>query len=438
MDPFKSWFWWKSKSSKELDLDLFKTTAMLGLMTLVGSLFNLMFHVVTSRKLGPEEYGIVGIVTSIILAVTIAGLVSEMVITKFISYYRTRSQVEMIMYLSVSAFKVFFSAGVVVAVLLFIFSGTVSSFFHMNDEGTVFWLGAGIILAAIEPVVNGTLRGLQEFFQLSLLKLFDPLLRFFLILGLFFIGFKTNGAIAAFVLGTVGAYLIALKPLLKWRRINLYQVKRREILKYAWPVCCVSLALSILLYLDVVFAKHYLSNEVAGSYLALSMLFKIPFMISVSMASVFFPKVVEAFSMSQETAPYFKSVLRYHLSSSGLLLLIFLVFPNWVISTVFGPNFIGSEVLFTGTLAFTMLSIINLIYSYKLAKEEYDNIALLWLAFMCDLVFTLLFHGSLKEFVWVQLGLMSVLFIVVLILERRVIFEKVYKKPYKQIHMDGM
>ena len=299
MNPFKSWFWWKSKSSKDVDMDLFKTTAMLGLMPLLGSLFNLMFHVVTSRKLGPEEYGIVGVVTSIVLAVTIAGLVSEMVITKFISYYRTRSQVEMIMYLSITAFKVFFSVGVIIALLLFIFNGWVSAFFHMSDEGTVFWLGAGIILAAVEPVVNGTLRGLQEFFQLSLLKLIDPFLRLLLVLALFFIGFKTNGAIAAFVLGTVGAYLIALKPLLKWRRINLYKVKHREILRYAWPVCYVSLALSILLYLDVVFAKHYLSNEVAGNYLALSMLFKIPFMISVSMASVFFPKVVEAFSTSQ-------------------------------------------------------------------------------------------------------------------------------------------
>lgn len=409
---------------------------MLGLMTLAGSVFNLMFHVVSSRKLGPEEYGVVGVVTSIILAVTIAGLVSEMVITKFISYYRTRSQVEMIMYLSISAFKVFFSAGVVIAILLFIFSGSVSSFFHMNDEGTVFWLGAGIILAAIEPVVNGTLRGLQEFFQLSVLKLFDPLFRFLLVLGLFFIGFETNGAIAAFVLGTVGAYLVALKPLLKWRRIKLYTVKRTEILRYAWPVACVSLALSILLYLDVIFAKHYLPNEMAGNYLALSMLFKIPFMISVSLASVFFPKVVEAFSTSQETAPYFKSILNYHLASSGLLLLIFLFFPKWVVSTVFGSGFTGSEVLFKGALAFTMLSIINLIYSYKLAKEEYDNIALLWLSLMCDLVFVLLFHGSLSEFVWVQLGLMSILFVAVLVLERKVIFEKVYKKPYKQIRVD--
>ncbi|MEK6963473.1 MAG: oligosaccharide flippase family protein [Nanoarchaeota archaeon] len=437
MDPFKSWFWWKSRS-KEWDLDLFKTTAMLGLMTLAGSLFNLVFHVITSRKLGPEEYGTVGVITSIILAVAIAGLVSEMVITKFISYYRTRSQVEMIMYLSISAFKVFFSVGIVIALLLFLFNGWVSSFFHMKNEGTVFWLGAGIILATIEPVVNGTLRGLQEFFQLSLLKFFDPLFRLLLVVGLFFIGFKTNGAIAAFVLGTVGAYLIALKPLMKWKRIKLYQVKRHEILRYAWPVCCVSLALSILLYLDVIFAKHYLSSELAGNYLALSMLFKIPFMISISLASVFFPKVVEAFSTSAETAPYFKSILRYHLISSGVLLLIFLLFPKWIVTAVFGSSFGGSEILFAGTLAFTLLSIINLVYSYKLAKEEYDNIALLWLAFMCDLVFILLFHGSLKEFAWVQLGLMSVLFIAVMILERKVIFEKVYKKPYQQIRMDEM
>ncbi|HLD05746.1 MAG TPA: oligosaccharide flippase family protein [Candidatus Nanoarchaeia archaeon] len=436
MDPFKSWFWWKSHGSKQVDMDLFKTTAMLGLMTLAGTVFNLLFHVVTSRKLGPEEYGTVGVITSIILAVTIAGLVSEMVITKFISYYRTRSQVEMIMYLSLSAFKIFFSAGVGVALLLFVFSGPVGDFFNMTGKGAIFWLGLGIILASLEPVVNGTLRGLQEFFQLSLLKLFDPLLRFIFVLVLFFLQFKTNGAIAAFVFGALAAYLLALKPLWKWRHLEPYKIKRKDILKYAWPVCYVSLALSILLYLDVVFAKHYLTKELAGHYLALSMLFKVPYMISVSMASVFFPKVVEAFSTSQETAPYFKSILRYHLACCGVLLAVFLFFPNWVVSTIFGPNFGGGDILFAGTLAFTLLSIINLVYCYKLAREEYDNIALLWLALMCDLIFTLLFHSSLKQFVTVQIILMVVLFIVVLLLEKKVVFEKVYSKPYKQIHVE--
>jgi O-antigen/teichoic acid export membrane protein len=352
------------------------------------NLLNFIFNFLMGRMLGPENYGVLAALMSIVAIYSIPGEIIQNIISKYTTRFKEENSDSRIKY----AAGLFLKKGTILSFLLFILLGGASLFLSDKLGINYFLLIATnifVFFAFINPVGRGVLQGKKRFERLGFTYLIEGFVKLLTAILLVYLGFRVLGAIVGVIFGVAVSGIVSLyfcreliKP--KAKKTDLKEIK-------IGPYFIIMGALAVFLSLDIILAKYFLPPKIAGQYAAISLIGKVIYVGISSITRVMFPIASEKQERDQNT----KAIFNQSILIAGILGIIgtavYFAFSTTIISFLYGAEYLEiSKYLVYSGIAFLILSIANINFMYALSINKTRGS---WLALLGIIMQIILFFA---------------------------------------------
>jgi len=379
--------------------------------SMILNLIGFFYHAYMGRVLGPMQYSILGVSQSLLYLLNVILNVIQTSTARFVSTYKTRDDKASMSYLFVHGLSYLFFWGIV-SLGFFLLAGTfLVDYLHVPFL-VYLYLGLVVPFVYLLALTRGLLQGLQSFIGLGLNNISEGAVKLLVGVGLVVFGWGVGGAVLGVTLSYVGAFLFSLIPLRHFFHHPQKKVEKKLLTAYSLPVLFALLTLTALYSFDVLMVKHYLSEHEAGLYAAASLLGKVVFFATLSIAMVMFPKISESYD--RRSASHVKKVLNTSLFFVVMMFLgifiFYFLFPEFVILVLFGKTYLEiAPLLWLFALVYGVFSLIYSLSMYNLSIHRYTFIYFIILMNLVEVVLIMLYHETLRMVLTMVLGAMAVL-----------------------------
>lgn len=385
----------------------------------VGSMFtsilNYLFNLGMGRLLSTSDYGTFASLISVFNIFSVFSSTIIIVFTKFAASFIGQKKEELIGPLLVKGNVLIGALSFVVCALLIVFSSKISNFLNISNSFLVTITSATLFFSFLASVGVGVLQGQMRFVHISLLNISTSLVKLILGILLVLVGLNTFGAIGAFFMASVFAYLfifVSLRRFLKKNLSNRIHVPnlRKNLTVYAAPVLLSTLGTTAFITLDIILIKHFFSPEIAGQYAALSLMGRSIFYVVSPISVVLFPLIAQKKERKEKLfGTLLLSVLLTGLPSL-ILSGIYFTFPEFVINIFFPAQ--GYKVLAPLMGPFSILvllySLVFLLNSFYLSIGKIKILTLTLVGSIVEIIFIIFMHQSIGRIVT---GLIVIVFL---------------------------
>jgi O-antigen/teichoic acid export membrane protein len=391
--------------------DLIKHGVIILFASGLSFVFGYFFHSFMARSLGPEDYGIIDALLSLLLIILIPLSTIQAVVARFSSVYMGSHRPECIYLLMKEGFKKLLGLGILMFILISILSPFISDFLRIPSRIPVIFLGMAVLLAILLPVSRGILLGMQNFNQFGLNISLEKIILF--ISGVGLIGFGVNGAMFSLVLSLFIVLLMSFIPLrnLKYEKSGK-PLKRANLIRYSIPVFISLSVIAIMSNIDMIIVKHYFDPIQAGGYATINIMGKTLFLLSFNIANVIYPKASELYIKKIDSVFLLRRGLFYMGIISLLTIIVYALFPHQIMNLIFGTQYLEYiSLLVPYTIFMAIMAFAVIIVHYHLSTMNFTCIKPLIFSVILELIFLEIFHESLIEVVEVNLFCSSILLI---------------------------
>lgn len=369
------------------------------LAALIGYLFNPFF---LGPRLGPQGIAVVGTFTSLFFMLSFSLTPINMTLIHFISQFNSEGNQGKIATLVRDTYRVLALAGLALCGSLAFFANSIAQFLNLNSNIPVISALCLFYLGLLVKVTHAPLQALLRFNAYAVVILCDPLLRLVAGVILISLGWGISGALSAYLFGYV-AILIAGQFFLrdvffKWPKGEKTHVL--NFIHYAFPILLYAIYINFALSIDSILAKHYFLSEHAGYFMAVNTLAKLIFILITPLSIVSFSFMSKWVAERKEPLPVLMKFLIMALAGIGMMLLLFFMVPEAIISVTYGSAFKASiPLLFWAGLAIVPVSLLSIISNYFLAKKSFYFVGGLFAGAVIRCVLLHFFHSDLGSFV---------------------------------------
>ncbi len=404
------------------------------MLSSIANIFTVAFYFIMSRKLGPESYSAFAVLLAIFQIASVTAGVVSIVIIKYISYFKAKSQYDKISMLLNLSIKYLFASGFLVFLLLSIFSQDISDLFNLNSRFAVVLLGLFIWSFLFITSLLSALNGLQRYFTLGLNRIFEAIAT--LILGILFVyllRLNVNGAVLAMFLGAVATIPFCLGALKNIIMIKKTPLGKIGLMEYIILATLISSLIGIMLNIDVMMVKSFFDETESGFYGATSLVGSIVFFISSALNTIIFPKVSELYSNGEDTSEYLRFGLFWTTLGCSIVIISYFLFPSFIVNIAVGNKYNISSYIGIYSIAMSLLALTNVIVVYNLAIKKWNILYVLFPALFIEMLLIFLFHQSIQQVIIIVLIFNILLLVALLILCNDQIKDIFYiKKGYKK------
>ncbi len=368
-----------------------------------------LYHLLMGRLLGPEGYGELSSLLSLLYIFSVPLLVAQTVLIKFISGFKAHGQIGQVKTLFLSVTKLFILIGVIGFPVALLTDGWVTDFLHLSRPTLFLLLYLLLVFSLLSIVMVSVVSGYQKF--IWVVAVGAGAIGFKILLSIPLVAWGVYGAMWAAVAASIGIYLVSLIPLR-----FVFQVKskpttlsKRGVFSYSAPTFLTLLGITSLYSTDIILVRHFFGGEASGLYAALAVLGKIIFYASSSVGMVLFPVLSERFAKGGSTRKLvLSSIGAVALISLGLTLAYFL-FPDIIVRSLFGSAYAGAGALLGMFGIFIALfSIGNIVSLACLAIEKTGVWTISFFSALLQIVAILLFHGSIGAVIVMNIGICAI------------------------------
>jgi len=383
---------------KALSSELAKGSLILFVMFNFYNVLNFVFHFSMGRLLGPENYGVLAVLMSIIYIYSIPTEAIQNIISKYVSDFNLKEEYGKINFLvsksSIRAIQ-FASLIFLVSIIIAMF---LSKILQINFY-LIILTNVALITSFTTPIVRGALQGRKKFVLLGTGMIFEGILKLSFAVIFALIGFKVFGAIMGLLIGAFAGLIISF-----YFNMEIFKEKKEiihfnEVYKKSIPYFIVVFIILVILSLDIILAKVFFSAEVVGKYAVLSMLGKIIFFGTVSISKTMFPLTAEKQDNHKDSMKLFKKSFLMVLVLCLLSILAYAIIPKLIIQILYGSDYIDmSKYLVYSAIALSFLSLSNLVLTYGLSTNKIKKAYYLFFFLILDLVLLSLFHSTILQY----------------------------------------
>ena len=392
---------------------LFSGSAVMIFGSNLANFIAYVYHLVIGRMLGPELYGELAAVVSLIGLFAVSFGFFGLVIVKFVSSGNTNERKMLFSWFTTRSSQIAIFVGIFVTAI----SPFIAGFLKIGLSVAVL-LGPIITVFLLSFIYSSFLQGLLRFGRVVVVSNISMAGR--LALGILFValGFSVFGAIfGLFISAALGLWLN--RYFLKDYKVSKDSGSRafgKKILAYAGPIFLVSLSTNSLYSTDVILVKHFFEAQSAGIYAALSTLGKIIFFGTAPVGAVMFPLVSQRQSQGKDYKKIFLLSLLFTLGISLLVLLIYWLAPELSLKILYGDKFLeASPYLVWIGLFMAIFSSGSLITGFYLSKGDTRIWTLVVLAALGQALGIWFFHSSIFQVITVNIISASFLLVSLLI-----------------------
>lgn len=298
-----------------------------------------IFQLVMGRFLGRSGYADIAVIISILGMVIIVQQAFGLTIIKYVSVGRNE---KFVVNFTRWIFLWSFWLGIFLSLIFFVSAPFLADFLHISQLGAMLLLSPIITLLVLLNTARSVFQGLLKFVGYVSIHLTEVVVKLVLAIVFIFLGWAIFGVIVAIMIGVVASSLLA------YLLLNKYMIGKRgkapeilPLLKYSLPVFLLSVAMTSMYSTDIILVKHFFNADEAGLYAALAKLGSIAFFAAAPVASVMFPHITRNYSQRKSYSKHFYFSCLLVLTISILVVLVYKIFPLFVINLLFGSQFIG-------------------------------------------------------------------------------------------------
>jgi len=380
-------------------------TFILTVVSFLSAALNYLVHPILTRHLSIPEYGDYQALLSFLTILGIVGAVVLTALTKEFSVLAL-SAPEEIKSLRRRASTRLFYVGLLLFILVFIFSGFLNKLFKISHSSTL--IIAALSLLYIFPLIvnRALLTGRQNFPALSLNNFLDALSRLVLIVLLVVLWpFGLFGAAIALGLNSLialGLSFYQIKKLDLPRESKPFSGSLKSLSGYAFLVLWFTALGQFFYNYDMLFVKSFFSPEQAGLYGALLTIGRIIFFVGGAVPLVMFPVIA---NLKEDKTLRRHAVL---IKSLGLMFALALptgaviaLFPEFVIKILVGVKYLSiAPYLPIFSLTILFLTLLTVLSQYFLALAKRRGLLVLSLAAVMEIICLFLFHQSIWQIIY--------------------------------------
>lgn len=267
----------------------------------IGNAFSYIFHFVLSRRLGPSAYGTLVTFLSIGVMVSVIGnSLGTVAMQETAKLWATNLEAAIAPFVK-RALRFAFVAALAVALALIVASIPLGIYLHVQQPVLWMLLGAYVAVQVLAAYARGAAQGAHRFLIFALSFVSEGAVKVALAVWLVILGFGVAGALGGLIASAATVLAIALPPLVAGGAASSWQQgERLKLGRSALLVIAVTAAVNALLYIDMLFAKHHFSAEVAGYFGAAGTIARtIPYAASF-IALILMPKAAAAIHVSRD------------------------------------------------------------------------------------------------------------------------------------------
>jgi O-antigen/teichoic acid export membrane protein len=372
---------------------IFQETFSKVILVLAGFVLN----VVLARELGPADYGIVGIILSIMFVFELFltnGLRQS--VSKIISSQQVNTRS---LYRQSFLIQMAFSLVLVVGGLLIL--GKVAEWLNIEEYKNLLYLILVIIPVKGVFFLNlGFLNGQFKYKQHALANSVYSVFRLVIALILLYI---THNGVLAVLLGTLGAFLLSLFfARLEWTNPEITEViQTRYLLDLTWGALLFYLLVNGFLNIDVLLLRGQgLSEATVGYYKASASIGQILYFLFISISQVSYPLIAKLFAqnLNEELSKVVNKLFLAIFYATALAFVFTILFSDIIIQVFFGKAYLpAAGVTPWYTLSIGLLSIIIMLGNMMIVFEHKKNYLLYLLGSLVLYVVIVLFSTSWLE-----------------------------------------
>ncbi|MBT9190253.1 oligosaccharide flippase family protein [Zobellia russellii] len=373
---------------------------------------NYLYNLLLGRLLGPAAFSEAALLVTLLLVLSFMGMTFQLATAKFAVIFSSKEWdiFKNITYRQASV------VGLIIGVLILIFSKQLQALFNTESHWMFIIFGLGIPIYFFMSVNRGAYQGRQEFGKLSITYQTEMWSRLVLTMLLLFLLDIEPGTLVA--LGIFLSFLFGLFPSdstsISFREIRkLDGENTKRVSQFIWLTACYEFTQIIINNSDVLLVKHYFEPMEAGLYASLALIGRVVYFVAWMFVMLLLPVVVQKQKDGEPTAPVlFKYVSYIGLLSAGIVVVCYL-FPELIITLMFGDSYIAmSSLLWQYALATSLFAISNIFAYYFLSLDHYVPVILSGVLGLSQIVLVVLYHDTLESVVYMQLIAMSILLVV--------------------------
>lgn len=364
----------------------------------IAAAVSVAYMSILGHRLAPADYGAVAAALSIayILALLLSPL--ENGVTKLAAAAHGANQPGTLRTLAFVAMRRVALPCCVMLVVWWPLAYPLRGWLHVDGIGALMLVGAMSILSIPNAIVGGVMRGDHRFFDYSIARIVDSVVRIVAGVGAIYLGARAAGALGGYVLGIAAALAFSLWQLRDLRKWEPIAVARRQLVSVSVPLVFAFFFFAFTVNFDVLAAKHYLAPESAAIYGAAATLVRMIYLATTPIYQVLFSHVTARHEQKRRTRGL--TTLVAVVMAVGLVasLGIPLLFGGRILGLLFGPAYAaGAPVLVIMWLS-TSLLVLEVVFFLALFGVNRSRGAAAFLL-PCALMFVLLLerHGSLIE-----------------------------------------
>ncbi|MEI6494909.1 MAG: oligosaccharide flippase family protein, partial [bacterium] len=335
----------KQRLAKLKDSRYFRSSSIILIGAFFVNFLSYLFAIIVGRLLGPVNYGEVASIFGLAAIIGVPAGTVSMFMTKRVAGLAAKGEHSRLHRLYNYVVKNTFLFSLILMIVYFLLMPLVAQFLRLEYLPLVIF-GLVIPITFLLSINLGSLQGLQDFVPFSYSNFWGALSKLILAVIFIFFGWSVWGVILALVLSNVVSELYSLTVIKKKILVandsddREIVITKRDILPYVSIAFWATLLLTVITNIDVILAKHYLPDELAGQYAALSVMGKIIIYGTGAFVTAMFPMVSASQSNGDgEGSKLLANSLMVVTALSGIAIVVFWFAPKLVISLLFGSKY---------------------------------------------------------------------------------------------------
>ncbi len=385
-------------------------------MTVVNA-GNYIYNLILGRWLGPAMFADLSLIVTLLLVITFITVPLQMTTARYAAIYTADGDSVALAGVLKWAERVGFGFGLLLVTVFAIGAAFWQTFFNTASAIPFIVFGIALPFSLLQGVERGVLQGQTRFGVLALTYQVEMWTRFLIGIGLVLLGFSIVGAVFGISLSFVLTWLTA-KLAVKGLPAGVFPDKKMQktLSLFALPVLVSQLGQILINNSDVLLVKRFFPAELAGQYAALALIGRIVFFATWSVVTTMFPIVAQKHKKGEPHTYLLWLSLGIVTSISLPVVLLTLSFPEWIVSILFGKQYLGvATLLWLYALATSLYALANVLVNYRLSLGAGKSTGFVIAAGVAQVLGIIFFHATLAQVVWVQVIVMAVLFTLLLI-----------------------
>tara|TARA_A100001015_G_scaffold282310_1_gene346446 strand:+ start:302 stop:1579 length:1278 start_codon:yes stop_codon:yes gene_type:complete len=359
----------------------------------LGNLFSYVSIILISRNLNPYLLAEYSYINSIILYFATPTVIFSLFTAKRIinlKFYKTRTYVFFInIFISI-----IYSTFILIIILL------IKNKFEIKSE-YIFFIFLGVSSNLINGICLGFYQGLEKFKQYAFFAMLTMLIK--LIFIIFLISLNKIDPLNIIIFSLISIIIDNLimflnlrktKNIIEFKEISHLLKKLKIFTKFIYIflkdisyLLTGFFLVNMFFAFDIFIAKIYLNEKDFLKYIPISILSKIPYFLSNTLAPLLYPLIAKKINVNKNLQTVL--ILLSSIFISLLVVAFFYLFGEIIINFTFNNQFENLHLqLIYLSIAFSLLSVINLMFNYYAPNHDYIFLVILIITYTAAFIFT--------------------------------------------------